>query len=696
MQCPECKHEVEDGKAFCYSCGARLIHSSADIIPPPPGTPLSSTPPPPREDTIPTHKSTGKVIAIIMGALIILLLGLTTVWAVRGELPFIGKFPLAKQLDSLLEKLSITKQKTASAFAPADTFMYIEATIDPDDNQFVLAKQLWGLFPGTSDIEDELRSSIENDSTCPIVWDNNIKPWLGETLSLFYETPESADVETPNFAIAMDVKDEEALDSFLSFMISDCDTHATTTTYKGVTVTIYEDNTTPEVLLDDNSLPDLSLGTDERTTGSVHAIKLGGYLFLAYSKPYAERIIDVYKGDASLSEQARFKDAFQGAAQGKLLGVYLDPTPILELAWEESGNNPNLFSGGDVGQMQQAYEEILKATLPLAAYAQAQDNGILATLEYALDPSLLQENLKKTITQPTWDPSFKPTLPSDIPDSTALYLGTADIKGLLEQSITELDTLINGLREQYILLKASLQKTPINIDLDEDVLSWLNGETALVVLPGQTTPTLNIVIKLDDPDLVDARLQALIRVANTYAQQSLPTTDDQLPETQSETSSSLPQLIVEDKLEGVTMYMVTIEDTTEAFQPVFAIIGNNLVISTTQEGLLMFIEVNQGKRVSLVGDATYQSLLRQFPDQAPGFFYLNTKQALETFAYFDQTVSVPLATSEEEVATENQASSSSDDAITQAMEQIEPFKGIMGDFQQQEASYTIRAFFLIE
>src|SRR4051794_215088 len=76
-----------------------------------------------------------------------------------------------------------------ASVAPEASFVYAEATIDPQGSQEQALRSILSDLPGTGApqerLEDLLRKALESDKTSKLDWDKDVKPWLGDRVGGF-------------------------------------------------------------------------------------------------------------------------------------------------------------------------------------------------------------------------------------------------------------------------------------------------------------------------------------------------------------------------------------------------------------------------------------------------------------------------------------------------------------------------------
>jgi hypothetical protein len=94
-------------------------------------------------------------------------------------------------------------------FAPASSAVYISGVTDPSSSQWEKADTLLGRFPGRNQLLASLRKDMQKEG---LTWERDIKPALGDELSLVLLDSEDAD---HNYVFFTKPKDEAKFDKFI-------------------------------------------------------------------------------------------------------------------------------------------------------------------------------------------------------------------------------------------------------------------------------------------------------------------------------------------------------------------------------------------------------------------------------------------------------------------------------------------------
>ncbi len=186
-----------------------------------------------------------------------------------------------------------------AAAVPADTPIYLDATVRPTGTAEVDAKAAASKIMGTSDPGGKLISLITKSSQAnekpgeTFNWQQDVEPWLGEKVAIFYDSLQSSDptvvVESKNNTAALAAEREDVRDT------------GQTATYKGHTY---------DVIKGGNAF------------GAV-----GSFIVYGPVKGF-QLAVDASEGD-SLGDSSDFKDAIGSLPSDRLGTIYTLPKTLL-------------------------------------------------------------------------------------------------------------------------------------------------------------------------------------------------------------------------------------------------------------------------------------------------------------------------------------------------------------------------------
>ncbi len=172
-------------------------------------------------------------------------------------------------------------------FAPASSAVYISGVTDPSSSQWGKADKLLGRFPGREKLLASARKDLRKDG---LTWERDIKPALGDELSLVLLTFEDAD---HNYVFFTKPKDEAKFDKFIE------------------------------------------AGDDPQ----VHR-KVDGWTVFADNKVSLDHFQQAHSSGDSLSDEGEFRDAMKGLPDDATLRGYVNGESIYALIDREAGTDP--------------------------------------------------------------------------------------------------------------------------------------------------------------------------------------------------------------------------------------------------------------------------------------------------------------------------------------------------------------------
>lgn len=279
-----------------------------------------------------------------------------------------------------------------------------------------------------------------------IDYDKDVKPWLGSvmfavlpaTTSPTSPTPPTPPVaNAPNILFIVGTKDKISLFNFANKLNKSKEKFAESD-YKGV-----------KILEQTNK------------SGKTYVAVLGDYVIFSDSKKSVELAIDTTKGEPSFASQEGVNTMLTKGVdvQNPVLQIYVPNygTSIQQLI----ANNPNASPLPPESLNQ------LKMIKSLVAGIGIDNSGIRMKAVAKIDPAL---NLVE----------YKPTpgkVIAQFPLDTVALVSGQGIKQGWSAFVTQTKS-IPGWQEQFDQMRQQL-KTNFNLDLDEDVIGWMDGEFAL-------------------------------------------------------------------------------------------------------------------------------------------------------------------------------------------------------------------------
>jgi Protein of unknown function (DUF3352) len=336
-----------------------------------------------------------------------------------------------------------------AAAVPADTPVYLDATVRPTAAAEADAKAAAGRIMDTSDPGGKIISLITKSSQKTekpgetFNWDEDIDPWLGNRAAIFYDSLQSSDptivIESKNNNAALAAEREDTRDT------------GQTATYKGHNYDVIEG------------------GNAFGAVGS----------FMVYGPVNGfEQAVDADQGD-SLGDSDDFKDAIGSLPDDRLGTLYTVPKTLLA-AIPAGEIDPNI---------QQLLEKSAGESLdrPVTGALTASADSIDVELEGANNGVETPES----------------SLIGGVPSRSWLAIGAADLGEIVKQTLDRVKDSIPNFDQ-------AVQQIETTTGSSLDQLTGSLGDAALYV-EGTTVPNLTgaLVVQSKDTDLTGRLLQQL-------------------------------------------------------------------------------------------------------------------------------------------------------------------------------------------
>lgn len=334
-------------------------------------------------------------------------------------------------------------------------------------------------------------TSLEDEVLKPanVSYETDLAPWVDGVMVAMLPPTEVESQSSPNLLLVVGIKDKLQALAFSQKIQNREGTTLTKSTYQGV---------------------DLSQ-VDYQGQSSYSAV-LGDYVVFSPEKRSVEWAIETAQGGESLKTQPGTKEALQGSLE---LG-----NPLAQLYISNYG-----------GFLKEAVAQTQGQPLPPEVLEQ------LATLDHVAagislgDTELrlrIQMDVQDDASLPPYEPAAGQVL-TVFPGDTLALMSGRDPQALWqalkaqEDKQPGLQVLTQGLERQV----AQLQ-----LDLEEDVLSWMTGEFALAALPASTGVLKDwgmaaaIVVESNNPDRTDRTLKQLESLTQGVLQVETATVND--------------------------------------------------------------------------------------------------------------------------------------------------------------------------
>ena len=334
----------------------------------------------------------------------------------------------------------------------------------------------------------------------------DIEPWLGEQVAFAFlpKLGSSQVTVESNFVTLLPVKDEAGLQRFLNKLKASGGLNQRQ--YKGITIletktgTPSQDNTIPPVpkspinkAIKPNIFkkPSLKKPNARKPTSLAIGI-LPGHLAIGYSNKSIERVINTSRQKAAtLAQNSQFQKTIRQPQTGKpLFAMYQEPLGYIDFV-KEIIKDPSLgLPTFDLESILSS--EQLKKYQSLGSFVTVQKEGIRFQVNAYLSPEFNRNNLADNIkTQ---------NILSRMPAATYSAVNGKNLN-LRWQTISKLLSSQKEFKDGLTTLRG-LIRSNTELDLDRDIISWMDGEFAFFMYPTKggffqaMKPSLNMGIGL--------------------------------------------------------------------------------------------------------------------------------------------------------------------------------------------------------
>ena len=316
----------------------------------------------------------------------------------------------------------------------------------------------------------------------------------------------------------------------------------------------------------------------EKDTGGTPTVKeeVDGWTVLADSQASIDRFKEMRSSGGTLSDSGGFADAMEGLPDDALARAYVNTDAIVEA-----------YRVAEPVGGAQAFDQLFPNGVPsVGATVSAEEGG-------------LRFQATGKTTQPT--DTFEASLPDELPAGALAYVGFDNLAKGVRESLNSA-----GEANQQFDQQLGQIELVLGLSLDRDVLPLFEQEGAIAVYPaasGSDTPSIQLVMKVDDPEQAVGTIDKLLARAAQFAP-GIPT----------------PQSI---DIGGVKAKTVEYEGTTI----IYAGFDGKLVITNAADT----IEAMQGGGEKLSDDETYSSAREStdVPGETSGILYVNLNTALD-------------------------------------------------------------------
>jgi hypothetical protein len=421
-------------------------------------------------------RSTGRIIAIVVGVLVILCL----CCILAAGVAYWQRDQLGELLPRDLAELSgLAPQIGAANMMPADTPLYWGMSLNLQNQAGYL--NLKKIYLDNPDVQNALNGWMADfEEETSLNFENDIQPWLGTEAALAFASVTDLDeFESAEIVLAISTRDVAASEAFLQ-KLRDQEAEDgrpfEQDEYQGITYWFYA--------------PDSEFETPAYT-----AI-FNDFVIWATSKQTFFNTIDrVKSGDESLADNAEFQTVMEALPSNGALFGFMDWGIVADLALRET---PVQLEPEQMSQLE-AFQSIgLALTL--------QPDGIQIDTAIQFDAEKLSEAARATLNRP----STPNQVLNRIPVNAIGFVNSSDLHGVWQQAREGL-AASPDFEQQLEDLEAE-----IGLNLDEDIFGWMTGEYTLVVTEAQPTdefaPPIGgyLLIGTEDMNLAQEKVAKLV------------------------------------------------------------------------------------------------------------------------------------------------------------------------------------------
>jgi hypothetical protein len=389
----------------------------------------------------------------------------------------------------------------AATLAPANTIVYANLYLQPSTGQQLNLSGLIGRLPGFADdaaLDEKVDQVVQNLlSMTGIDYRTHVKPWLGDQVAVA-AWPSGVDALQSATVLLAEASDPETARSSLAGLAADQGFTMSTETYGGTELEVADGMA--YAIVDDMVV----IGGDAE---AIHAV------------------IDTSAGAESLATQESFTEATDGLPD-HLASFYVDLAAVAAA----SGTTTDLGGATTASAVLVAETDGLRLS------------GSAPLPDVAASPATEPEPQQGTLT--AW-----------MPERTLAEVTMFDVRGVLEQAFAVAEEVPEGEEVAGSLdTVRALAALALGVDLDQDVLPLLDGETAIAFggIGPTAMPSGQLLLRPSDPE---AALNVLRQVA------------DRIGSTGGTSST--------ETLEGVEITVVSVPDTIDA---AFGVVDGAVVI----------------------------------------------------------------------------------------------------------------------
>ena len=465
-----------------------------------------------------------------------------------------------------LLKGGIMGEPTAAAFIPKQSPIMVSLLVNP--NRLEAFSQLIASPAKRKRSHQELEELEQSLlAKTGLNYQKEVKPWLGEEItlavtSLDYDHSTQNGIQ-PGYLLVVQTKDPELSKEFLQLSYSESaiagNYDLVFDTYQGANIT-YKRSLQP--------IPNSNLFA---------STVVGNYvLFANHPKVLREALSSVQAPDLNLYNAIAYQDALQTIEEPRI-GIFYANFPELS-AWLSH----------------LAVPEKPDITQTLTVALSLKSEGLVA--KTALIGVKEQENPLLLLSQPVGTLDY-------IPSNALLTAAGSNLNQFWQQVETGLDT--NSPLQQLIYRTIESVQTPWNLELSQDIFSWVKGDYSLALI-NSGKPEWVFVTESLDPTETENALIHLDELAKNqgYSVDKLIVADQSVTAwTKLKTSAKNKITRLEAEVKGAHLQM-----------------GNYAILTTSLEAMSQVLSASQDP---LVSSTKFQQAISALPTENNGYFYLD-------------------------------------------------------------------------
>jgi hypothetical protein len=472
-----------------------------------------------------------------------------------------------------LLKGGIMGEPTAAAFIPKQSPIMVSLLVNP--NRLEAFSQLIASPAKRKRSHQELEELEQSLlAKTGLNYQKEVKPWLGEEItlavtSLDYDHSTQNGIQ-PGYLLVVQTKDPELSKEFLQLSYSESaiagNYDLVFDTYQGANIT-YKRSLKP--------IPNSNLFA---------STVVGNYvLFANHPKVLREALSSVQAPDLNLYNAIAYQDALKTIEEPRI-GIFYANFPELS-AWLSH----------------LAVPEKPDITQTLTVALSLKSEGLVA--KTALIGVKDQKNPLPLLSQPVGTLDY-------IPSNALLTAAGTNLNQFWQQVETGLDT--DSPLQQLIYRTIESVQTPWNLDLSQDVFSWVKGDYSLALMNSANSgkPEWVFVTESLDPTETENALIHLDKLAKNqgYSVDKLTVADQSVTAwTKLKTSAKNKITRLEAEVKGAHLQM-----------------GNYEILTTSLEAMSQVLSANQNP---LVASTKFQQAISALPTENNGYFYLDWNES---------------------------------------------------------------------